>query len=903
MNRKNEDLMRLFQNYHQFGLKAVKLGLLVSAFFLIQTAAQAQTPMEQQCFDMVQGKVAWDKAGSTSWQEGNLRSLCAGTTNPQGTIDCFKTKIAAGITYGPAIQACSKDIPNTSFYMVFVGDPQYPRVGDDVETKAAESEKLNRNQVSSIKKLVQELGSDKVKGLIINGDLTEYGGASELSMFKTIWMSGGLPNVYLGLGNHDYSNNLGTCFPSTMCSDRMIGYFANAKAGYGVPIKSFDWNANTRSGSLAYSWDVGNIHFIQLNNYPAFTAISGEYTITPSIDWLEKDMSKARREGKAIIVNMHDTVDTFKKKHPPVHQLFIDMLSKYQVSAVFSAHIHAQTGRVADNDGFGAIPSFRTGAPMYGTYLYVSFTSNTLTVEGIEDTTGGTTRNPKPAETFDLHTPVLNVPPTDRSQRATYTVKVKTSDVAGAGTDANVYISFFGSKGQSSEYHLSNGKNNFEKGDSEEFTLNGVEDVGDLQGFNIRSDLTNLRPGWFLQSVDITKGGITKTQQVDRVLIDNDNKSLTFIFGNRNNVGDRGDELSKLNAEAGDYSTVAKATTTILNDAGTVAKSAGNEIVSGSTAAVNATIDGTKEAGKTTATFLGAKDVKTNNAAAKAPRTYQIKIKTKDESGAGTDSSIYLNIYGTQGQTGNKQLNSLISGNAFGAGGTDSLSLTAEDVGTMTKISVESSLSGFGAGWLPEYMEITSNGETKTFRMNNWIDSDRPKATYQADPAPVVAATTTAKLNGNWIGYLPDATKSSYVWAINQTGTTLAFRDVGGTNATFSGRISGNTITDSNNKTGTLSADGLKITWSDGVIWRLRYPNLAGAWVGYFKNGNKSVYIWAISQTALSLTFQDVGTPNSNLKFTGRIEGETITDGKKTATLSADGKIITWSDGVTWRKQ
>lgn len=49
--------------------------------------------LERQCFDQVQGKVAWNTAGDKTWGEPNLRALCKGTQNPARTIACFKAKM------------------------------------------------------------------------------------------------------------------------------------------------------------------------------------------------------------------------------------------------------------------------------------------------------------------------------------------------------------------------------------------------------------------------------------------------------------------------------------------------------------------------------------------------------------------------------------------------------------------------------------------------------------------------------------------------------------------------------------------------------------------------------------------------------------------------------------------
>jgi len=69
--------------------------------------AQTYTAEEANCYNMVQGKVAWDAEGKfTSWVEGNLRKLCKGTTNATGTVSCFRSKISGGLIWNQAIDAC-----------------------------------------------------------------------------------------------------------------------------------------------------------------------------------------------------------------------------------------------------------------------------------------------------------------------------------------------------------------------------------------------------------------------------------------------------------------------------------------------------------------------------------------------------------------------------------------------------------------------------------------------------------------------------------------------------------------------------------------------------------------------------------------------------------------------------
>ena len=85
-------------------------------------------------------------------------------------------------------------------------------------------------------------------------------------------------DVYPGLGNHDYQNNVNDCHENN-CASRMtqfmIEYYYQHpklhKSGYPGHFslkKYYKFPANRIDfrGSMSYSWDIGDIHFVQLHN-------------------------------------------------------------------------------------------------------------------------------------------------------------------------------------------------------------------------------------------------------------------------------------------------------------------------------------------------------------------------------------------------------------------------------------------------------------------------------------------------------------------------------------------------------------------------------------------------------------------------------------------------------------
>ena len=232
----------------------------------------------------------------------------------------------------------------SDFYIIVTADPQYPWSCYDSYTEDCNDQSQAKMDldimVSSMNRLKHRLGSNKVLGVIINGDLTAYGHGWQLSQYKKFFDEDLEINNYSGLGNHHIQNNVNDCFENN-CSTNMVNYLKDKMDQ--LAISSFDYDESktyyhfpsfrkTHTGSYAYSWEIGNVHFIQLNNYPGYStkwngwnfakARRDYYTITSSYHWLENDLQKATANGDRIIINCHQPLfyeSTFKstiKKYP-----------------------------------------------------------------------------------------------------------------------------------------------------------------------------------------------------------------------------------------------------------------------------------------------------------------------------------------------------------------------------------------------------------------------------------------------------------------------------------------------------------------------------------------------------------------------------------------------------------
>jgi hypothetical protein len=80
--------------------------------------------------------------------------------------------------------------------------------------------------------------------------------------------------------------------------------------------------------------------------------------------------------------------------------------------------------------------------------------------------------------------------------------------------------------------------------------------------------------------------------------------------------------------------------------------------------------------------------------------TYEIVVTTGNVRGAGTDSQVYLTLFGKNGkQTQKLHLKDSNNKNPFEKGEIDKFSVKGDYVGELTKLRIEHDNSGLGPGW------------------------------------------------------------------------------------------------------------------------------------------------------------------------------------------------------------
>lgn len=108
------------------------------------------------------------------------------------------------------------------------------------------------------------------------------------------------------------------------------------------------------------------------------------------------------------------------------------------------------------------------------------------------------------------------------------------------------------------------------------------------------------------------------------------------------------------------------------------------------------------------------------------PVKYEVIVVTGDVKGAGTDANVFITIYGSNGDSGQRALQQKFR-NLFERGHTDRFLLEMLDLGELQRVKVEHDNSSSSPGWLLERVEVTNtaNGVTTVFLCGKWLDPER----------------------------------------------------------------------------------------------------------------------------------------------------------------------------------
>ncbi|XP_063957148.1 lipoxygenase homology domain-containing protein 1-like [Lytechinus pictus] len=258
-----------------------------------------------------------------------------------------------------------------------------------------------------------------------------------------------------------------------------------------------------------------------------------------------------------------------------------------------------------------------------------------------------------------------------------YEVTVFTSDVSGAGTDADVFIVLYGREVVTTQKSLCDNKKKrkecFERNCEDMFVVE-LEDVGDtIEKLRIGHDNAGFGAAWHLNKVEIRK------------LLDGKRGSRTYVFPCNRWFSRKEDDGEIIRELVPDQVTEEK----------------------------------TKKDGTTKT-----KEIKQNTL---TKRQYRLLVYTGDTFRAGTDANVFITVFGENGDSGERQLrNSESYSDKFERGHCDKFTIEAVDLGKPFKVKIRHDNSGFNAAWFLDRVEvIDDDNETYQFHCERWLSKKK----------------------------------------------------------------------------------------------------------------------------------------------------------------------------------
>ncbi|KAG7271688.1 hypothetical protein CRUP_025549 [Coryphaenoides rupestris] len=296
-------------------------------------------------------------------------------------------------------------------------------------------------------------------------------------------------------------------------------------------------------------------------------------------------------------------------------------------------------------------------------------------------------------ETFDIgQINRLMIGHTNEGMRAVinYEVTVVTGDVTFAGTNAKVVIQIFGEKGKTEIMTLESRSNNYERNATEIFKVEAL-DVGKIFKVRISHDGKGVGSGWFLETVDV--------KHLTMAMV-----SVPKKRGADTNKKDKKKKKKKKDEEDEEEEMEERLQPVVV-----------------------------------TYHFPCSRWLARGEEDGELVNTYEVSVFTGDMQGAGTDANVFINIYGENGDTGERYLKKSDNLNKFERAKEDVFTVTAVELGTLKKLRIRHDNSSSYPSWYLDRVEILDTKEDITyyFPCNRWLATDEDDGQIARELVPV----------------------------------------------------------------------------------------------------------------------------------------------------------------------
>lgn len=331
------------------------------------------------------------------------------------------------------------------------------------------------------------------------------------------------------------------------------------------------------------------------------------------------------------------------------------------------------------------------------------------------------------------------------ASKPVYDVDVYTADKRGAGTDANVFITLFGVKGQGVRTKLDDKKNNFERNMVDHFVVEPRQPLGKLTKVRIEHDNKGIAAGWCLDQIVITHrktgnkyffpchkwlakdegdgqisrdlpvagadGKVTATEYLVEVFTGDvryagtDANVTIVIVGENGDIGPKVLDNSKNNFERGKKDTF-NLQSPGLGELKSVRISHDNKgvgaawfldkvVVTDASTGVPVVFPCNRWLAKGEDDGAISRELTPEGTWTTVP--YKVHVQTSDKRWAGTSANVHCELFGKLGSSGRTKLEN--HKDNFQRGRTDIFVVECRDLGEITHMTIGHDNKGSGPGW------------------------------------------------------------------------------------------------------------------------------------------------------------------------------------------------------------
>ena len=339
-------------------------------------------------------------------------------------------------------------------------------------------------------------------------------------------------------------------------------------------------------------------------------------------------------------------------------------------------------------------------------------------------------------------------------------VTVVTGSKSGAGTDANVTLTIYGTRGDSGAQALKNSEtfpnNPFEKGHADVFTLKPLA-IGDVTKIKIGHDNKNGGAAWFLESVKIEISGKVYMFQCSCWLdaAQGDKKIVREFFisgelaykvttttGQKLGSGTDANVFVMFKGSRGDSGVLTLSQNEKRSDPFEKGQTDVFHVKGKDCGDLTAVVVGHDGAGRLPdwlcvrisveynrrifsfdcLSWLGKTHGLVKEFLVNPEHQYSVTTQTGSKVGAGTDANVYIMMKGERGSLDRKLLsNSMQYKDPFENGHADTFTFAGADIGPLTAITIGHDGRGISSGWFLDNVIIEHGNKKYNFQCGRWL--------------------------------------------------------------------------------------------------------------------------------------------------------------------------------------